>query len=169
MEVERRRKARYPKLSLYGSISGNDGEAYNTDNHIFRRYSFAGLSLTMPVFDQTLKTNLDTARIQERKAEQELTDTRIDLAAQEKALNQRLTVLDRSLELQQKSLDNAEKLLEISRVSYDSGRTTTEEYLRYESQVLANRAALLSTENEVWLTRSRLATLYGQPLEGVVK
>lgn len=169
LEVERRRKARYPKLSLYGTISGNDGEAYNTDHHIFRSYSFAGLSLSMPVFDQTLKSNLDTARIQERKAKQELADTRIDLAAQEKSLNARLAVLARSLELQQKSLDNAEKLLEIARVSYDSGRTTTEEYLRYESQVLANRAALLSTENEVWLTRSRLATLYGQPLEGVVK
>ena len=36
-ELERRSSARYPSLYLSGTTSGNEGEAYNTDEHFYRQ------------------------------------------------------------------------------------------------------------------------------------
>ncbi len=168
-EVRRRKLARYPKVALYGTISGNDGYAYNTDEHIFRAYNFAGIKVTLPLYDRGLKSDLAVARAGEEKAAQKLADLEAELAAREKALWKNLEILARSRDLQKKSLANAKRLLAIAKASFDAGRTTTEEYLRYESQVLAARAALLATENETWQTRARLASLYGQALDGIVR
>jgi len=168
-EVERSHAERLPAVVAYGTISGNDGEAYNTNSHIFRDYNFAGVGLSFPLFDKALSTNESIARVAAHKAKKRLKDTEIELLALEKNLTARLPVVEKSRELAEKSAKNNENLLEIARVSYDSGRTTTEEYLRYEAQVFTSQADLAGAIDAKWQIITKQAVLYGTDLRGVVK
>lgn len=169
-EWERSVSARYlPGLYLSGSISGNEGEAYNTDEDFYRKYGFIGLTLQVPLFDHGLDVEQDIAKIRLRKAEKELTATRIALAAQEKSLKGKLPVAEESRTIAAESLANSEAILAVARLALEQGRTTTEEYLRQEAQVLASRATLHQAENEKWRIISQLAALYGADLEGIVQ
>lgn len=168
-EVERSHAERLPALVAHGTLSGNDGEAYNTESHIFREYSFAGVELSVPLFDKTLSTDESIAIIAAKKARQRLKDTEIELMAREKNLKARLPVVEKSRQLAEKSVKNNADLLNIARVSYDSGRTTTEEYLRYEAQVFTSQANLAGAIDAKWQIITKLAVLYGTDLRGVVK
>jgi outer membrane protein TolC len=168
-EVERARAGRYPTLSLYGSVSINDGEAYNTDTGISRAYNFAGLVVNVPLFDRTLSAEEALSRVGERKAAKKLAATRIELMAQEKNLKARLPVVEAGLALARRSQANNRQLLNIAQVSYASGRTTTEEYLRYEAQFLDSQAAMAKAQDEQWQIRAKQAVLYGVDLRGVVQ
>ncbi len=168
-EVERAQAGRYPTLSLYGTISGNDGMAYNTDEHVSRAYNFAGLVVTVPLFDRTVSADEQLARIGECKAEKKLADTRIELTALEKNLTSRLPVVEAGLALAERGLANDVQLLEIARVSFGSGRMSSEEYLRYEAQVLEAQAAVAKNRDEQWQIRAKQAVIHGIDLRGVVK
>ncbi len=54
-------------------------------------------------------------------------------------------------------------------MAYRNGRMTTEDYLRYEAQVLDAAAALDQTAVERWQVISRQAVLFGDELTGVVQ
>jgi len=168
-ELARVKARRLPSVSLYGAVSGNDGTAYNTDDHIFRAYNFAGIDISMPLFDKSLASDVNIARVQLQIEEEKLADTRIELAALEKNLAARLPVVERSRQLAEKSAENNKKLLEIAKFSYDSGRTTTEEYLRYEAQLFGAQADLAKASDARWQIISKQAVLYGTDLRGVVK
>jgi outer membrane protein TolC len=168
-EVMARRAARFPTLSLYGMVSGNDGQAYNTDSHIFRSYNFIGLALNFPLYDKTLTKDEEIARIQLKKSQKQLEEVKIELIAIENNLKEKLPIIDRSLQLAEQSVKNDEQLLAIARVAYNSGRMTTEEYLRYESQVLAAQSVMHKAVDERWQVVARQAVLYGTDLRGVVE
>ncbi len=168
-ELRRSKSARYPGLYLTGSLSGNDGEAYNTDEHIYRDYDVIGLTIQMPLFDYGLSVEQSIAQSRLHKAEKELESIRINLTAQEKNLKGKLPVFEESRTIAAKTLANSEQILAVARLALEQGRTTTEEYLRQEAQVLAARAALYQAENDKWRVISQLAVLYGADLEGVVQ
>lgn len=168
-EVLARRAARYPTLWAYGAVSGNDGTAYNTNDHIYRSYNFAALVLRFPLFDRTLTADEEIARVQLKKARKQLEDIQLELTSLEANLREKLPIVDRSRRLAEKSVQNDEQLLAIAKVAYDSGRMTIEEYLRYESQVLASQAALNKAVDDRWQVVARQAVLYGADLRGVVQ
>ena len=168
-EVERRRAARYPTLSVTGFLSGNDGKAYNTDSHIHRSYNEAALVLKIPLFDRSLSTDEAIARVQAQKAQKQLAQTRIDVAALADSLDRKIPILEKSIDLAQKSIADSETLLSVATVAVRSGRMTLEDYLRYESDVLSAQAALYQTRQQRWQVLSQQAALYGTDLKGVVK
>ncbi|MDD3814131.1 MAG: TolC family protein [Desulfocapsaceae bacterium] len=168
-EWQRSKSARYPGLYLTGSLSGNDGVAYNTDEHIYRDYGFIGLTLQIPLFDQTLSVNQRIAQNRLHKAEKEMEATRINLTAQEKNFKGKLLVVEESQTIAAQSLSNSEQILAVARLALEQGRTTTEEYLRQEAQVLAARAALYQAENDKWRIITQLAVLYGADLQEITQ
>ncbi|MDZ7580809.1 MAG: TolC family protein [Deltaproteobacteria bacterium] len=168
-EVERRRAARFPTLSVTGFLSGNEGEAYNTDSHIFRSYNLAALVLKFPLFDHTLSTDEAIARVQAEKAHKQLAQTRIDAAALADALDRKIPIIEKSIDLAQKSIADSETLLSVAQVAVRSGRMTLEDYLRYESDVLAAQAVLYQAHQQRWQVLSQQAALYGTDLKGIVK
>ncbi|RLB90858.1 MAG: hypothetical protein DRH26_08935 [Deltaproteobacteria bacterium] len=161
--------AYYPVVSLYGTLSGNDGEAYNTGDAIHRDYHSAGLVVSFPLFDKTLKTQKSIAGVQLAKARNQLDNTKIEVNAVFENLQQKLPIVERSLELAKQSVKNNEQLLKIAKVSFDLGRTTTEDYLDYESRVLAAQATLHNAMNAKWQIIAQLAILYGTDLRGIIK
>jgi hypothetical protein len=59
--------------------------------------------------------------------------------------------------------------LQIARVAYRNERLTTEEYLRYEADVLQADAGLYQAQNDQWQVLAQQAVLYGAELTGVVQ
>lgn len=168
-ELQRSKSVRYPGLYLTGSMTGNNGTAYNTDEDFYRDYGFVGLTLQMPLFDHTLSVEQSIAQSRLHKAEKELEATRIALAAQEKNLKGKLPVVEESQTIAAKSLANSEQILAVARLSLEQGRTTTEEYLRQEAQVLGARADLYQAENDKWRIITQLAVLYGADLQEITQ
>ncbi len=168
-EVARRRWVRYPALSLYGTVSGNHGEAYNTEEQISRTYNFAGLVLKVPLFDQSLGVDERLARMQLKKTRKKLAAAAIELQALAVNLDQKIPVVEQSLLLAKKAAANSEQLLVIARVAYESGRMTSEEYLRHEFQLLASRAAVYKARDQRWQIAAKQAVLFGTDLKGIVK
>jgi outer membrane protein TolC len=168
-EVERRRAARLPVLSITGMLSGNDGEAYNTDSHVYRSYNEAALVLKIPLFDRSLATDEAIARVQLEKAKRKLAQTRIDTASLADTLERKIPIIEKSIELAEQSISDSQRLLAVARVAVRSGRMTLEDYLRYESDVLAAQASLYQAREQRWQVLSQQAALYGADLKGVVK
>ncbi len=168
-EVEHTQAAHWPELSVNGYVSGNDGEAYNTDSHIYRSYNQIALVLKFPLFNRTLKSDESIARVQLEKAKKNLEQTRLDMEALSETLARKIAVIEKNITLAEKSITDSEKLLTVARVSLRSGRMTTEDYLRYESDVLAAQAALCQARQQRWQIVAQQAVLYGTDLKGVVK
>ena len=84
-------------------------------------------------------------------------------------LEDSLPLLDHSLQLYKQSVANKKKLLAIAKVSYNSARLSTEEYLRYEDDVVTEKANLYKTQATKWQTLMQLAVIYGNNIEEMVK
>ncbi|MDZ7596947.1 MAG: hypothetical protein U5J82_01265 [Desulfobacterales bacterium] len=69
----------------------------------------------------------------------------------------------------EKSIADSETLLAIAQVAVRSGRMTLEDYLRYESDVLAAQAMRFQARQQWWQVLSQQAALYGIDLRGVVE
>jgi len=168
-ELDRRRATRYPTLSFNSYVSGNDGEAYNTDSHIYRSYNAAALVLKLPLFDRSLATDEAIASVQWQKAKKQLAQTQIEAQALANSLDRKLPVVERSVDIADKSIINNKTLLAVATVAIRSGRMTMEDYLRYESNLLAAQANLYQSRQQRWQILAQQAALYGTDLKGVVK
>jgi outer membrane protein TolC len=168
-EVQRTRDQYYPTVKLIGAMTENYGTAYNTDDSINRSYNYLGINISLPLFDQTLSTATDSARIQLHREQQQLAQVQIDVATEADTLRRQKPLLDQSQALALKSFDNSKKVLEIARVAYRNGRITTDEYLRNETEVLDTEAALHRTNRDRWQVICRQAVLFGDDLTGVVQ
>lgn len=168
-EVQRTEDQYYPTVKLVGAMTENYGTAYNTDDSIDRSYNYLGINISLPLFDRTLSTATDFARMQLHREQQQLAQMRIDVATEADTLAGQLPLLERSQALALKSFENSRKVLEIARVAYRNGRITTEEYLKNETEVLDAEAALHQTSRDRWQVICRQAVLFGDDLTGVVK
>ena len=168
-EVQHTRDQHYPAVKLVGAITENYGTAYNTDESINRSYNYLGINISLPLFDRTISTSTDLARIQLQREKQQLAQVRIDVATEADTLRRQLPLLERSQELALKSYENSKSILEIARVAYRNGRITTEEYLLNETEVLDTEAALHQTNRDRWQVLCRQAVLFGDDLTGVVQ
>ena len=168
-ELQQVRDRHYPALKLEGFVSENRGEAYNTDRSIDRSYDYIGVKLSFPLFDRSLSTAIDQADIQLRRQNEQLAQLRIDLSAEAQSLNGQLKLIGHSTELARTTLANDQRLLGIAKVAFRNGRMTTEDYLRYEAQVLDSAAVLYQTDVDHWQAISRQSVLFGDELTGVVQ
>lgn len=168
-ERQRVKEQRYPALKLEGFVTENSGEAYNTDQSIDRTYNYVGVKLSLPLFNRSLDTARTQADIALRREKSKLSQLQIDLRATAENLRLQLPIVDRSTELAQTSLNNNQQLLNIAKVAFRNGRMSTEEYLRFEAQVLDAEAALHKTHVDRWQIISQQAVLYGDDLTGVVQ
>ena len=168
-DVQRAREQFYPTLSLEGGLSLNEGTAYNTDRHVERSYNFVALVLRIPFFDKTLFAAKDIANVKVRRTEQTLEQNRRELSALAQNLQDKGPVLARATAVAHEIVATQTRLLQIARVAYRNERLTTEEYLRYEADVLQAEAGLYQAQNDQWQVLAQQAVLYGMALTGVVQ
>lgn len=168
-EVQRTEDQYYPTVRLVGAITENYGTAYNTDDSINRSYNYLGINISLPLFDLSLGSATDLARVQLHREQQQLAQVQIDVATEADTLRRQLPLLEKSQALALQSLNNSKKVLEIARVAYRNGRVTTEEYLKNETEVLDAEAAFHQTNRDRWQVICRQAILFGDDLTGVVQ
>jgi len=168
-EARRVREQFYPSLSIEGSLLENDGTAYNTDTHVHRSYDSVAVMLKLPLFEKEIWSAGRVAEIREARSRQGYEKLRIELEALDAELERRFPLLDSALRLAEQSVTRAGELLDIARVAYSVERMTTEEYLRYEADVLSAEAERCRSIDDRWQALAQKAVLYGQLLEGIIQ
>jgi len=103
------------------------------------------------------------------KSATELAKTADELKIKAKGMRRQLRFLQHSLSLHQRNITNQKKLVEIARRSYDEGRMTLEEYLRYIDALYDAKAELYKSKAAYWQTLAQLAFLYGNDLGRIVR
>ena len=93
----------------------------------------------------------------------------MDFAAQAQQLENSLTLLDASIKLYESSVKDKEELLRIAKVAYGTDRMTIEDYLKYEDDLLLEKSKLYKVQAQKWQTLMKLAVIYGNKIEEIVK
>ena len=163
-------KARlYPSFYLKGFAFRKFGTSYNTDDSVIRNYANIGLYMQIPIFNKTIYTDIQKTKSDYIKSKFELSQLNIELKSDSESLNSQLKILKNSIVMAQKSVQNQKQLLKYAKVAFDTQRMTEEEYLRYEDELLSAQANLLSLKTKKWEIVSKLAVIYGNDLEEIVK
>jgi outer membrane protein TolC len=169
INMQAQKERLYPALYAHGSYVFSTAKAYNNDKDVNEEYGNVGILLNIPLLDVSQYDALSLAKVELQSSEVELEKTRDELRAEAKMLEASLPLLKNSRKLYTQSVEDKEKLLAIAKVSYESGRLSTEEYLRYEDAVVAQKANLYKTEATRWQTLMQLAVIYGNSIEEMVK
>ena len=159
----------YPSLVAHGNYNFSMGNAYNNDNRVHERYGDIGLYLNIPLLAMDQYDAVEKSSLEVRSDEVELEKMRDELSAKADMLQHSLPLLDSSIDLSLKSIENKEKLLKIAKVNYANGRLSTEEYLRYEDEVVDAQVKLYQSKAQKWQTLMELAVIYANNIEEMVK
>jgi outer membrane protein TolC len=169
INVTSQKEKLYPALYAHGSYTFSKAKAYNNNKNINEKYGDVGVVLNIPLFDKHQYKSIDLAKVELQSSEVELEKLQEELGSQAQMLENSLPLLENSLKLYEQSVKNKEQLLKIAKVSYETGRLSTEEYLRYEDAVVAQKANLYKTKATKWQTLMQLAVIYGNNIEEMVK
>ena len=159
----------YPSLVAHGNYNFSFANAYNNDDQVNEQYGNIGLFLNIPLLAMDQYDAIEKSDLEVRSDEIELEKMRDELSAKADMLQHSLPLLENSIALSQKSIENKQKLLEIAKVNYASGRLSTEEYLRYEDEVVDAKVKLYQSKAQKWQTLMQLAVIYANNIEEMVK
>ncbi len=168
-EIDAQKGKLYPSIYLKGFVARKFGKSYNTDRGVVKNYGSIGLYLQVPIFDKSVYADIQKAQSDYLKSSYQLKDLMVQLRSDAESLRADLKFLSRSIRGARKSVENYRKLLKYARVAFMMKRMTEEEYLRYESELLDAEANLYQLEFNYWDDISRLAVIYGNNLEEIVR
>jgi len=169
LNVRAQKEKLYPSLYAKGSYVRSYGDSYNNHTGVYESYGDVGVVLNIPVLKMEQYEAVSKARLEVKSEEVYLQKQRDELRANARALGASLPLLDNSVSLYQKSIQEKQALLKIARVDYDSGRLSTEEYLRYEDELVQARAQLYKARAQKWQTVAQLAVIYGNSIEEIIQ
>ena len=169
ISIKAEKEKLYPSLVAHGSYVFSQADAYNNGKNINEHYGNVGVVLKVPLVEATQYNSIALAKIESNKTKIEIEKLQEELSAKAQMLQNSLKLLDNSIALYKKSIQNKKKLLEIAKVNYNSGRLSTEEYLRYEDAVVATEADLYRAKANKWQNLMELAVIYGNNIEEIVQ
>jgi len=168
-EIEAKKGRLYPSVYLQASVFRKFGTAYNTGDSVTKNFGSVGVYLQVPLFDKTIYTDIQKAKSDYLKKRFQLEQTRLALLSEAGKLRSQLAILEHSVVLAQKRVENQKKLLKYAKVAFGLGRMTEEEFLRYESELVQAQADLYDLRVKKWEIITRLAVIYGNNLEEIVR
>jgi outer membrane protein TolC len=166
---EASKESLYPTLVANANYFYKSGDAYNNNASVSRDYGSIALTLSMPLFDKERLTGIELSRVEEQKARESLSQTKIDILNSYRALVDQYTTLTASRALALKSVANYETMLTTARVAYTTERMTQEEYLRYEESLLSAKASLYALDATLWQNIAQRAAISGKDFKEIVK
>ena len=167
--VKAEKEKLYPSVVAHGSYMFSTATSYNNSKNINEAYGDVGVVVNIPLLAVSQYDSLKKSKIEldaNRIALQKLQD---ELQAKADMLNASLPLLDNSIKLTYKSIENKQKLLRIAKVNYKNGRLSTEEYLRYEDEVVSAKAKYYQAKAQKWQTLMELAVIYADNIEEIVQ
>ena len=159
----------YPALLLHGNYNHSYAMSYNNNLAVNEDYATVGLVLKIPLFEKSQYVKIKQSKLDVLDLQNELDKMRMDFAAQAQQLENSLTLLDASIKLYERSVKDKEELLRIAKVAYGTDRMTIEDYLKYEDDLLLEKSKLYKVQAQKWQTLMKLAVIYGNKIEEIVK
>ena len=142
LDIDAQKEKLYPTVAAYGKYAFSQASAYNNDKGVNEKYGNVGIVLQIPLLAMDSYEGIERAKVTIASENAELQKLEDELSSKAQMLQKSLPLLENSIKLSQKSIDNKEKLLKIAKVNYTSGRLSTEEYLRYEDDLVGAHAKL---------------------------
>jgi len=169
LEVKVQKEKLYPVLFAHGSYAYSRASAYNNGKTVNEEYGNIGVTLNIPLLAMSQYDTITLREVEVRLSEAQLLQISDELRSQANMLEGSLPLLDNSKTLYNRSIEDKKKLLDIAKLNYQNGRLSTEEYLRYEDDVVAEQAKLYKTEATIWQTQMQLAVIYANNIEEMVR
>ena len=167
--VKAEREKLLPSLFLQGSYSSNFAKAYNNNKSINGDYTVAGVMLKVPLFSKSQYAQINKSKLEVASSQNELDKMTIEFTVQAKQLENSLRLLENSVQLYTNSIKDKEELLAIAGVSYSLDQMTMDDYLKYEDDVVLEKTKLYKAQAQSWQTLMKLAVIYGNDIQTIVK
>jgi len=158
-----------PSLSFRSNYNHSYAQAYNNNLAINEDYTTVGLVLSMPLFNKSQYAQIKKSKIAYNTSKNDLAKLDLSLSAQAKQLENTVKILDNSILLYQKNVKDKEEILKIAKVSYKSDRISIEDYLKYEDDLVLEKSKLYKSKAQKWQSLMKLAVIYGNNIENLVK
>lgn len=158
-----------PSLVLRGSYTYSSGDAYNNNLFVDTDFSTIGLVIRMPIFNKNQLTQIKKSKLNYNATLNEFEKLELSLKSQALQLENSLQLLYKSEKLYLQNIQDKEEILHISKTSYQSGRISIEDYLKYEDDLVLEKSKLYKAQAEKWQTLMKLAVIYGNNIENLVK
>lgn len=169
LELKSQKEKLYPSVMAHGSYAFSFADAYNNGESVNEEYGDIGVTINLPLLAMGQYESIQKAHIELQSDQVALEKLRDELSSQADMLQSSMPLLDNSIILSNKSIESKQKLLNIAKVSYKSGRLTVEEYLRYEDEVVDAQAKLYQAQAQKWQTLMELAVIYANNIEEMIK
>lgn len=137
LELKNLRYGRFPTLAAFGNLGANTGsfDMKGVFNNTYYQFSNIGLSLSVPIFDGTQRYyKMSSAKVKIKKSENDLLNLKnaIDMQAASAKIN--LDNNKKSLENNERNMNLAKKVLDISSKKYNAGVGSSLEITNAESE-----------------------------------
>jgi outer membrane protein TolC len=159
----------YPSLVLNGNYSHSYANSYNNATGVNTDFATVGVTLKIPLYERDLYKKMKLEKINVAEQQNELDRMRMEFTAQASQLENSLEIIIKSEELYKQSILDKEELLNIAKVGYKSDRMSIEDYLKYEDDLLLEESNLYKIQAQKWETLMKLAVIYGNNIEEIVK
>lgn len=159
----------WPVLVLNGNYNHSWADAYNNNLPVEEDFTMASLTLAVPLFSMSQYSKITKAGLDYESTAMELKKMDLELRSQAEQLKRSLPLIKNSIQLYKNSVNDKQELLDISKVAYQSGRMPIEDYLKYEDDLLFEEANLFKAQAEDWQTTMKLAVIFGNNIERIVK
>ncbi|WP_166961855.1 TolC family protein [Yeosuana marina] len=158
-----------PSILLIGNYNHSFANAYNNNRAIDKNYTDIGLVVSLPIFNKSQYSQIKKSNIEYSTTQNEYDKMRLAVVSQAEQFQKSLQLLYKSEKLYQQNVKDKEAILAIAKVSFQSGRITIEDYLKYEDDLVLEKSKLYKAEAEKWQTLVKLAVIYGNNIENLVK
>ncbi len=169
MDLKSQKEMFYPSVTAHGSYTYSKTQAYNNGKDASENYSDIGLSVNIPILNFSQNQSIQKSKVKLVKNRLELQKQKDELTAQADMLIKTLSLVKKSLKYAKKNIKNKKRLLKIAKVSYENETLTTEEYLRYENDVVDAKVNFYKLYAKRWETLMQLAVIYTNNIEEMVK
>jgi outer membrane protein TolC len=159
----------WPALLLHGNYNHSMAVAYNNNMSVYADYATVGLALKIPILNMKQYAVIKKSNIEVKESENQLKKLELEMTSQAEELKNNLNIIENQISLYKNSLKDKEELLKIAKVSYENDRMTIEDYLKYEDDVVMEKSKLYKSIAEKWQTLMKLAVIYGNNIESIVK
>jgi outer membrane protein TolC len=123
----------------------------------------------VPIFSKNQYAQINRSKLDVEASQNELDRMTIEFAVQAKQLENTLHLLENSTQLYTNSIKDKEELLAIATASYSLDQMTIDDYLKYEDDVVLEKTKLYKTQSQAWQTLMKLAVIYGNDIQNLVK
>jgi len=163
-------KRYYPKVAFNTMYKKSYAPDNVQDNRNLKEdYGYYQIALSMPIYDKSKDIDIQLKEIDLLKNQSKLEKTKQELDTQIKFLKQELLLLKKSQKLKKTNISKEEQLLKYAKISFDEGRMTQEDYMKYEDDVVKAKSEYFQTQAQIWQSISKLAVIYGNDLTEIIK